>query len=812
MNYQFYLKIIINTNNPYILINEKNDKDFIKTQLNNPNLKLFTIKNDVKSYCFNDENSDKKLEVIFNFVFESIKTNNHVFDVDFLKSIFPDVSFYNMLQYGNDKNDIKTANIEIINHRIINDKTDLFTFLNSLISFYTSDIDTVLRNKDGDVLYVITNNMEEYVIKFVLNILKTYSEIKDVSLVEQTGGGSNNVLQKYNFFILKNINRYINENDKLNEKSLLELVLKFASKYLGAEFLYNMLSNEIFFFRKNQYHSSYYKSPKLIYGSNSLIIASDLDTKKGLVINRDLSISFCNEYHSFLKDISKYFFSQQNNDVINIGLSLNEYEDKYKLSFAKFFLEYDRLFSNNLNNENKYNYNIILSQNNKDYIIITYKGCNNNYNDILNEVVNDFYDAVLKTLNISQENKLLIVHDEKDFLSILENNFDDIVIYRNPEFSKYKFVKLNNDILFDNLSIIKSSHEYYYFVDKTNNEIIEFKNYFNIIGSISKKFSNLNKSQQSKLLRKFLNYEDIVFIDNNIYDVLNLASKKFNLKNNHSFKSFGKLYSSNVQGKYIHVNGENFTYYSTVLSEDDFSKSYIKVFDNPNITPDKVNKKEDVKLGKFLEMFFTFENSKQLDDVIQFITRPSSIISAFSSDKIYKIYNDTKQNFTSCMRNKSTMKFLKDEKRVKVLVIHNSLFDEDLISGEIFGRALLWEEKDWVLLDTLYCKDSHKNEYSKMLQNYVFSLSKKLNKKVLYIRTNRDTLYKVNINKDNIKHKIDNSADKLLIKDVNFDYNSYKKSGDTFYLDTFYFYDTENKILSNCEISNSNHIVKIRRT
>lgn len=826
MNYQFNLEITINTDNLNLLTGKSIEENTLKQKLNNINLSNFFIGYSYKKLIYtpdyftsrenleilNHINSNSKKQIILNVSFYSDTINNCATDIEYLNLFCYNSSFNIKTQGTSSLKNI--VDIELNNFQKINSEDDLFLFLNNLISFLTINNLTSVRDKDGNILWNINNNMEKYAINFVLNILKTNTSINNISLIDLSETSDKNLIKFKNnsLFILENINMYLDENDTINANNLLEFTLKFASKYLSSEFLYNTLANEIFFFRKKEYFSSFYKSTKLIYGSDSLILSSDLDNKEGLVVNRDLTVKFCNEYSPFLKDMSKYFFSQQKNDIINVGLLLNEYKDKYKLSIAKFFLEYDKVFVDNLDNKNKYSYNLILSQNNKDYIILTYRGSSNSYDDILNEVVEDFYNAVLKTLNAPKEDKLLIINDEKDFLSILKNKFNDIVFYTNCEFNKYKFVKINNDIDYGNLSLIKSQHDYYYFIDNTNNKPIEFKNYFDVVSSISKQFSNLNISKQNKLLRKILNYENVVYIDNSIYDVLCRVSKKFNLKINNSFKTVGKLHSLNVEGKYIHVDGENFTYYSAILSEDDFSKSYIKVFDNPNNSVGKINKKEDVKLGKFLEMFFTFENNKQLDDVIQFITKPSSSITLFQSDKIHKIYKDTTQSFTSCMRNKSTMTFLKDEKRVKVIVIHNSLFDENNISGEIFGRALLWEEKEWLLLDTLYCRDSHKNEYTKMLQNYVFNLSKKLNKKFLYIRTNRDTLYKVNINENNIKQKIDNSSDKLVIKDVNFDYNAYKKSGDTFYLDTFYFYDVENKILSNCEIHNSDSIVKIRRT
>tara|TARA_Y100000768_G_scaffold222738_1_gene167990 strand:+ start:7235 stop:11677 length:4443 start_codon:yes stop_codon:yes gene_type:complete len=395
---------------------------------------------------------------------------------------------------------IKNKNIKTdIKIDILKLRKDIYTILykkytNKIVTKYDKELK--IRK-----IYLTNNELTNLNPNIYDDIINKYLENK-ILLYEKQYNNNNILINKYNNILNNNIN-YI-ESKKNIDKNIINIFINNLNKIFNNKITYN---NKVIFINSNQY-----------------IINHDINgnkLKNNIYINENQG-TIINNHNIFKEDVlaityKKYtlYYSIYTNNYLGFKDSINTViNNKGQYLIINYSLKNMLYLLGNFKKYIKYHKKI------KKELFEIYKNRNNNLKNIINELlvnlnISKYTTNRNKQLNINtiilvNKKKKIIFNKYEDIINSFKYNFDiDINISHNNYINVIDIIKKNNNSL---LYIINELNDLFE-INNSNNNIIIFKYFINIISTFFYKNYIINNNKNMLLFQELLTFEKEHFYD-----------------------------------------------------------------------------------------------------------------------------------------------------------------------------------------------------------------------------------------------------------------------------------------------------------
>lgn len=601
---------------------------------------------------------------------------------------------------------------------------------------------------------------------------------------------------------------------------------------------------------------------------NSGMFNSFIYSQKGMFSDSEFILIKKAKKNNIISMTSRYstekIYTMSINENSKTGISLDIVSENDIIKIKKMLIE-NLLYNNILNKKSQYIY-YRGSSNGGYYTLLRFSD-----NSIINyTIVNKLYELS----GIKLAKKITVISGKTDNEQFKKFNdlcksivkeyykipYDNFIVLAVLEFSKkgQQFVKKIEELgvkyivkdteyeklyFFDIQTDLGYKEGVFNFNDDLKTGFLYFRNYDNLstenrysvddnlfLLAISKEYSKKLPHEKLSFINKlFLKNKYAFVMSNELFFKLKMIIKDMNvnIKKGITFENFYILNHKMsavrfyTKEKILSLYNNSQDYYYLDLNDNNKDKA------NPIIainSKDK-NKRKTIALKQFLLNLLDNVNNDKLSKIIEELNSDTFSLIKYSGKEVSDIYTKKCDLYKSCMRGSGTLAIFERDKRFNILVFYNNKNDTSIYHG----RALFWEEKDWVLIDTVYYSASIEFLVKNAMHNYAFNYAKE-KKKDLYIRLggggNDVVVIKWDKNVPPKDLRLGNYANEKVpplvmknfildpyykqqlinAKKVGFDKIFKRKS---FYLDTFKYLDLNNNTLSTYQVSDLQSTIRL---
>lgn len=417
--------------------------------------------------------------------------------------------------------------------------------------------------------------------------------------------------------------------------------------------------------------------------------------------------------------------------------------------------------------------------------------------------------------------------------------FDNSVYSVFKNFIKSQYVYKSDNNIFNNTYLIdidnnnKSYNSIYLFSDKKTGDVYSYLalkgkkveiDISSILNDVSSIYRDLPENIKKQRISDIINANYII-VSEDLYNKLLFVKTQLGLSVNDNVDFNNSM--EYING-YMKVFIEKPILKTKIIDKGKFERFEVGTIDDISVIYKKDLNfvQEDVSQGKFLKMFFKISDDKQMNDAILTLSKSANeFIYHVPNVYVYEYYSK-KCNFVSCMRGSKFWKILENEKRMSMVVYNDApILDLSSPPDTYQGRALMWEEDEWVLIDTVYGVSQLQTAIANKIRSFAWEYAISRNKR-LYIRLGggveehtiswKDMSIKpVNIS----QQKYPNENIKLVLENVKFNQEMKNKFdevlkmysgdkgrirsnlGDAFWIDTFRYYNMTKNTLATYKTS-----------
>lgn len=401
-----------------------------------------------------------------------------------------------------------------------------------------------------------------------------------------------------------------------------------------------------------------------------------------------------------------------------------------------------------------------------------------------------YYNPLIVFKNIiskSLKDTEMIEFDNFLIIKSLGNNYNSILshVFTNSE----EITRIFNTMIAS--SIFSSKSEMSYLTPKP----LSVKNidWELLLSDISNIFKNADINKRKQLTRSIFNQdfkgiiisEELLTYINNFLEQNKL--KKIDMTeyldnyyisiNDYYYKDKVNKFKSNYisPSEFTYLDVKNISTETIVKLENGEDKIKIEQKNEVVWVNSKTNKIQKIKIADFLKYFFNIEKGYDFEVYSKkFITLINQKrYELFTTNDIAKTYLRV-QCDGSCMDESESLKLIESDKRVTLIVL------KDNRSSKLIGRALMWKDNNWLLVDSAYAPKDLGMAGINMLREFAWKIAIKENR-IFYIRLGSGGSKekyieyddKINPPKDLILSSKDakDGLPELILKDFKFDRN-----------------------------------------
>lgn len=626
-------------------------------------------------------------------------------------------------------NSSRSTSTDIVSKMLEEDNFYRFGYMSYIVGSKMS-LDTIIeKTKNTDTpKREFTNIVSNRIIDNPTIVFSTYNTLErkfDTSVRSSQSSIFNHVLDLLNVRQVKD-NSFI---EKVSTIGRLFQILNKSERKKISEFLSNFILSDIEYIptqEKTRFKMGVLKIPQ--FNNKVFLICNIENYKYKFYFDSEYNIKYEKLNISDLVKsltgntwVKPFIFNKNEINILSLLVNISDYEDIYILSVTG-----DKIIGLIQYNMEK----VYLDGTNKN--IIT----SNNYLDILFSKNND----------INTDNMLIFNEQSKDTIEKFMLSNKDL---------------FPNDTKFTKLKTTLNSPSGFYGYENKNNI---FKT--TIIGiqqrNILRTFSSLTVSLRSNKIQKVdIDFESVIQSVSDNYNNLPIQDKKKALKfastSNYILfdNNISKFFDYLIEDRNIFIMAYDKIAYKIddnifYIPQTEKLKERSKLLNIPINTPtdywylslDKqlepimINSKtkqiKNIKWSSLITYISGISKGSDIDNIVRgfkdFTNKPDFTVKR--TKEIVKYYLEIKQcDRTSCATGSPLIEFIADDPRVTLLV----LFDK---SDKPIGRALLWEEKDYILIDSSYVPMRVDMAGINVLREFAWNIAKQKDKD-FYVRLGR---------------------------------------------------------------------------